>query len=204
MSESVLALVVDYGVPIVFCVTFLSCLAVPVPSSVLMLAAGGFAATGDLSLVAVAFAALCGAILGDNTGYWAARRLGERAENWLVADPKRRALRDRSAAVLDKHGGPAVFFTCWLVAPLAPSMNYVCGLTRFHWPRFVVWGIAGEITWVSIYVGLGFAFADSMTTLASILSNASGFITTFALLTGLGWWLLRATKVRRDQKARAA
>ena len=204
MSEIILALVVDYGVPIVFCVTFLSCLAVPVPSSVLMLAAGAFAATGDLSLAAVGFAALSGAILGDNTGYWAARHLGKHAEDWLLADPKRLALRDRCVAVLDKRGGPALFFTCWLIAPLGPSMNYVCGITRFHWPRFIVWGIAGEIMWVSIYVGLGFTFADSLTTIASILSNASGFITSFALLIGLGWWLLRATKARRIQKMSAA
>lgn len=41
MSELALTLVAEYGVPIVFVVTFLSCLAVPVPSSLLMMAAGG-------------------------------------------------------------------------------------------------------------------------------------------------------------------
>ncbi len=199
MSDTILALVVDYGVPIVFCVTFLSCLAVPVPSSLLMLAAGGFAATGDLSLAAVTLGAFCGAVLGDNTGYWIARRLGERAESWLVKEPKRAALRDRCVAYLDKRGGPSVFLTCWLFAPLGPSMNYVCGLSKFYWPRFVLWGMAGEVVWVSIYVGLGYTFADSIATLASVLANASGFVTAFGVVIGLGWWLMRAVQARRNQ-----
>ena len=199
MSDIVLALVVDYGVPIVFCVTFLSCLALPLPSSLLMLAAGGFAATGDLSLVAVVLAAFCGAILGDNSGYWIARRLGTRVENWLSAEPKRAKLRDKCVLILDNRGGPAVFLTCWLFAPLGPSMNYVCGMSKFHWPRFVVWGMAGEVVWVSLYVGLGFTFADSVSSLSSVLSNASGFVTAFAVVIGLGWWLLRAVRARRSQ-----
>jgi membrane-associated protein len=69
MTEIAFALVADYGVIIVFCVTFLSCLALPVPSSLLMLASGGFAATGDLALYAVGWSAFGGAVLGDNSGY---------------------------------------------------------------------------------------------------------------------------------------
>ena len=50
MTELVLAFAADYGVPLLFAVTFLSCLALPVPSSLLMLASGGFAAAGDMVL----------------------------------------------------------------------------------------------------------------------------------------------------------
>ena len=84
MSALALSLIADYGVPILFCVTFLSCLALPVPSSLLMLASGGFAATGDLSLTAVLLAAFIGAVLGDNSGYWLARGLDLRIEGWLA------------------------------------------------------------------------------------------------------------------------
>ena len=90
MTETAFALVADYGVIIVFCVTFLSCLALPVPSSLLMLASGGFAATGDLSLYAVGLSAFSGAVLGDNSGYWAARQLGTRLDDWLAKHPKTR------------------------------------------------------------------------------------------------------------------
>lgn len=194
MTDLVFELLADYGVVIVFCVTFLSCLAVPIPSSLLMLASGGFAATGDLNLAAVALGAFCGAVLGDNAGYWIARAMGTRLDDWLIKHPKRAALRARSVDFMEKRGGSSVFFTCWLVAPLGPYMNYFCGVTKYHWLRFAMWGIAGEVVWVSIYVGLGYTFADNLTSIASLLSNISGLICALLAVIGLGWWLVRAAK----------
>jgi len=192
MDDLIFGLVANYGVPVVFAVTFLSCLALPVPSSLLMLSAGGFAATGDLSLTTVGLAAFGGAVLGDNSGYWLARGFGTRLDAWLTTHPKRAALLYRSEAMIDKRGGSAVFFSRWLVAPLGPYMNYFCGLTRFSWSRFALWGIAGETVWIGLYVGLGYLFAGSITEIASLLGNASGFITALVLVLGLGWWLMRA------------
>ena len=202
MSEIVLALVADYGVPVVFIVTFLSCLALPVPSSLLMLASGGFAATGDLSLTAVVLAAFIGAVLGDNTGYWIARASGVRMTTWLEAQPKRATLRRKSQSFMDKSGGSSVFFSRWLAAPLGPYVNFVSGLTNFKWHRFALWGLLGEIVWVGLYVGLGYTFADNITSVASILGNASGLITALLVGTGLGLWLWKLSKPRLD-KARS-
>ena len=148
MTETALALVADYGVIILFCVTFLSCLALPVPSSILMLASGSFVATGDLDIMHVTVAAFAGAVLGDNTGYIIARLSGDRMRGWLDGDPKRAALHNKGAAFMTKWGGSSVFFSCWLVAPLGPYINYISGLTKFTWARFALWGIAVEVVWV--------------------------------------------------------
>ncbi len=83
-------------------------------------------------------------------------------------------------------------------------MNYVCGLSKFHWPRFALWGMAGEVVWVSIYVGLGYTFADSIAVLASVLANASGFVTAFGAVVVLGFWLHSAVKKRAAEKASMA
>lgn len=194
MTELALSLIADYGVPVLATITFLSCLALPVPSSLAMLSAGGFAATGDLSLSSVAIAAFSGAVLGDNAGYWIARLTGERMLHWLSARPARAKLRDRATAYMDKRGGPSLFFSCWLVAPLGPTMNYVSGLTRFPWPQFVMWGIAGEIVWVGIYVGLGYSFADNLSAISSLAGNLSGLIAAAVVTLGLGIWLYRAAR----------
>ena len=191
MSDLVLSLVTTYGVPILFCVTFLSCFALPVPSSLLMLASGGFAATGDLSLVAVLVAAFAGAVLGDNGGYWVARGLGARLSDWLAAHPGRAAMRAKGEAFMQRWGGSSVFFSCWLVAPLGPYINYVSGLTRYSWARFALWGIAGEVVWVGLYVGLGYVFADRISALASLMGNLSGLILAVVAAIGLGLWLFR-------------
>lgn len=198
MTDLLFELLTDYGVMIVFCATFLSCLAVPIPTSLLMLASGGFAATGDLPLLGVGFAAFGGAVLGDNTGYWIARKLGTRLDDWLERHPKRASMRARSAAFMERRGGSSVFFSCWLVAPLGPYMNYFCGITRYHWLRFALWGIAGEIMWVSLYVGLGYTFADNISGIASLLGNASGFITALVAVVALGIWLHHASQKKQD------
>ena len=154
MTELFMAWLGEWGPIVVFCVTFLSCLAIPIPSSIVMLTAGGFAASGDLSLAAVAAAALVGAVLGDNAGYWLARGAQSHLTRWITTSPARTGLYDRAGAYMDRWGGSSVFFSCWLVAPLGPWMNYLSGITRFRWPAFALWGLAGEIVWVSIYMWL--------------------------------------------------
>jgi membrane-associated protein len=197
MTDLILTLVTDYGVAIVFCVTFFSYFALPVPSSLLMITSGGFAATGDLVLSTVFIAAFTGAVLGDNTGYWIARGLGEKLDSWLDKHPKRAALKSKGAAFMHKRGGSSVFFSCWLVAPLGPYINYISGITKFTWARFALWGILGEIVWVRLYVGLGYTFADNINALSNMLGNASGFITALVAVIGLGWWLMNVAKKSR-------
>lgn len=201
MASTVLSLAADYGVPILFLVTFLSCLALPVPSSLLMLACGGFAAMGDLSLSAAIIAAFSGAVLGDNTGYWMARTLSKRMKHWLLATPRRATLHDKAVASMDRRGGIAVFLSTWLVAPLGPYVNYISGLTRFSWPRFAFWGAAGEAVWVGLYIGLGFLFANQITEIAALAANLSGFIAALVLAVGLGMWLMHAARNRHPKTA---
>lgn len=196
MSDFILMLAADFGVPLLFCVTLLSCLALPVPSSLLMLACGGFAAAGDLSLPLVAVAAFCRAVISDNLGYWIARSFDQRLADWLAKRPGRAALRDKSQAYMEKWGGSSVFFSYWLVAPLGPYINYVSGLSRFSWPRFALWGMAGEVVWVSLYVGLGYVFADNISAVSDLLGNLSGFLAAGVIAIGLGIWMIRASRAR--------
>ncbi len=149
MTELVLALAADYGVPLLFAVTFLSCLALPVPSSLLMLASGGFAAAGDMVLPVVMLAAFAGAVLGDNLGYWLAHRFSGQLAQWLGANSNRAQLRQRAADYMYGYGGLSVLFSRWLVAPLGPYVNYAAGLAGFSWARFALWGAAGEVVWVT-------------------------------------------------------
>lgn len=187
----------SYGVFILLMVTFLSCLCVPIPSSLMMLAGGSFAATGDLNLTATAAAAYTGAVVGDNTGYFLARRFGSRLTRWLDANPKRAKLRDSAKAYMDKKGPISVFLSCWLVAPLGPYVNLVSGITGFNWAKFALWGALGEVVWVGVYIGLGYSFSDQITTLASMLGNASGFLVALLGVFLLARWLWKASTPKR-------
>ena len=62
MTDWLLALVPQYGLWLLFFVTLFSCLALPLPASIMMLTAGGFAAAGDFLLWQAVLAALAGAL----------------------------------------------------------------------------------------------------------------------------------------------
>lgn len=199
MSEALLAIVASYGVWVVFGSAYISCLAVPIPTALVMLSAGAFAASGDLSLPLVLTAALAGAILGDQTGFALGRFGGTRLLERLAQSDKRQALLGRARAFVQRWGGIGVFFSTWLVAPLGPWVNFVAGANRLGWMRFTLADITGELIWVSVYVGLGYGFSDRITQIADLLSNSVAFLLGILVTAVLGWMLARAARKAQTQ-----
>jgi membrane protein DedA with SNARE-associated domain len=103
-----------------------------------------------------------------------------------------------------QYGGVSVFLSRWLVAPLGPYVNYAAGLAGFAWARFAFWGAAGEVVWVTTYVGLGYLFADNIAAISSLLGNLSGFLAALVVAAGLMIWILNASKLREARAARKA
>jgi len=200
MTDLLLSLVVDYGAALLFAVTFLSCLAIPMPSSLMMLAGGGFVASGDLALATAAGAAFLGAVTGDQTGFLIGRRAGLWLERKMTAQPKRAALHGKAIELTNRYGGPGVFLSRWLISPLGPYVNFAGGATGLNWARFTVWGAMGEAVWVIVYVGLGYTFADRIVELADILGNASGFLAAGAVTIGLGLWMRNAMRQAKEDR----
>ncbi|RFP88302.1 DedA family protein [Rhodobacteraceae bacterium 63075] len=202
MNDWLLQLIAHFGAPVLGLVTFASCLALPVPASLLMLAAGAFAAAGDLSLGALWLLALAGAILGDQTGF----RLGQLASDPIdaaLADrPKRRALYIRAKAYLRANGSRGIFLTRWLFSPLGPYANFAAGASRLGWARFSAAAAAGEVIWVSMYLALGYAFARNLAMAADLAGQVIGFLAASGAALFLGRWLLRLTRKRAAARPR--
>ena len=197
MTEIFFSLVSTYGTLIIAVTTFLSCLALPIPASFVMLAGGAFAASGDLSLWAVVAAAFGGAVIGDQAGYRAGRYGGQILEARIARVPARAALLARARAFVERWGVVGVFFSTWLVAPLGPWVNLAAGATGMGALRFTFWDALGEAIWVAIYVGLGYAFAANIDALSSVLGNAVAAVTALAVAAGLGVMLVRAARRHR-------
>ena len=195
MTETVLALVPSYGLLLVAFGTFFSCLALPVPSSLIMLSAGGFAAAGDLVLWQVWATALIGAIAGDQMGYLIGRYAAQHLRGRGLS-ARRAALMAHAEAKLHQNAAMAVFFSRWLVSPLGPYVNLAGGAARIDWRGFTRAGAAGEVVWVTLYVGLGAAFADDIVALADMLGNASGLIAAGVVAGALALWLRAALRHR--------
>lgn len=189
MTDWLLALVPQYGLWLLAATTFLSCLALPFPASILMLTAGGFAAAGDLVLWQTFLAAAAGGVAGDQLGYWAGRGFGARMLGRLRQDPGRDRLLARADALIDRRGVIAVFLTRWLLSPLGPYVNLIAGSTRYGWIPFTAAGVAGEAVWAGLYVGFGYGFAGNVEAASQALGSALGMVGGAAAVLALGYWL---------------
>lgn len=199
MTDTVFLLVATYGSAALFAVTFLSCLAIPVPASLMMLTGGAFAASGDLPWVSVSLAAYAGALSGDQTGYLIGRSCAWWLEQWAEARRSRAALLARARASLDRWGGTGVFLSRWLVSPLGPYVNFAAGAGRMRWARFSAWSVAGETVWVALYVGLGYLFASSLTAVAEFAADLNGLVAGAVVAVGLGFWLRMMQKRHHER-----
>ncbi|NBE08815.1 DedA family protein [Paragemmobacter ruber] len=171
MTQTLLALVPEWGAILLALANLLACLALPIPASLVMLAAGAFAAAGDLDALPLWIGAMAGALLGDQCGYWIGRGVGPRLLVRLSQRRRSAALLRRAVAWLEHRRLPAIFLSRWLASPLSPYMNFAAGAARINWLGFTLPAMAGASVWVSIYIGLGYSFSGDLEALGSVLGN---------------------------------
>lgn len=201
MTDTLFGLVGTYGVWILAGSCYLSCLLVPIPSSLLMLAGGAFVASGDLDGGTALAGAWLGAVLGDQTGFAIGRRFGPHLERFAQARATRQRLYRKASDLVHRKGEIGVFFSTWLFAPLGPWVNMVAGATGLTWLRFSLWDAAGEAIWVFGYITLGYSFAGQLTLVSDLTSSLSGFLVAGLIAAVLGW-LLVIKLGRSDRSAR--
>lgn len=197
LSDTLLALVPTYGPWLLGLATFLSCLALPVPVSLLMLTAGGFVASGDLIGWQVMGAALAGAVAGDQVGYRVGRYGGEPLLARIGRDPKLGKLVDRASDQMHRRGPLGVFLTRWLFSAVGPYVNFAAGSTGYSWSRFTIWGVAGEAVWVAVYITLGYVFAGNIQAASDLAGSMLGILAGVAAMLGFGYWLVSAMRAEK-------
>ncbi len=203
MTDTLLNLIPVYGPWLMLLVTFLSCLALPMPASIVMLTAGGLAASGDLAVWSVALMAFLGAVLGDQSGF-AIGRMGERRlMGQLARNPGKAALVDRANGLIATYGLWGVFLSRWLFSPLGPWLNFAGGAAGMRWIIFTPAAIAGEAVWVVTYVGLGYVFANKIVQMAQIGGTLSVLLAALAVTLGLGALLRKLWYDRQSEDSTA-
>lgn len=196
MTETLFQLVSTYGLLVVAASAYLSCLAIPIPTAVVMLAAGAFSAAGDLVFWQVLGTAWLAAVAGDQTGFHIGRWGGPPLIEAIARRTHREQLIARAQETVRTYGGIGVFFSTWLVAPLGPWVNLIAGAARLERWRFTVWDVAGETIWVTAYVVLGYAFGSRLDELTQLVTDWSGLLASVAAAVGLGIALVLRLRAR--------
>jgi membrane-associated protein len=197
LQELLLTTLLNHGAAVLGSVLWLAAMGVPLPATMLLMAAGAFVQQGVLAPATTAAVALIGAVAGDAGSYLVGRLGATRLPDRL----RRSAPWLRAAALFERWGMWGVFVTRFLFTPLALPVNLLAGSTRYAWHRFMAAVIAGEIAWVALFGGLGYLFADRWEALSGLAGDAALAAVGGALAV---WGLVRTIRSRGDRGRRRA
>lgn len=126
------------------------------PGDSLLFAAGSLAALGSLKLVWLMGLMIVAAILGDTVNYWIGHQIGMRAFNGNIRWLNQEHLK-RTELFFAKHGGKAIILARFvpIVRTFAP---FVAGIGTMNYPTFLLYNVVGGITWVTLFLMLGYLF----------------------------------------------
>lgn len=191
LASLLLTGLINHGEWLLAGVLFLAALGVPLPASMLLLAAGAFARQGVLDPMSGSLAAWAAAVAGDLASYTVGRLAGNGLPAAWTAGAGWRAAADAFA----RRGVWAVLVTRFLLTPMALPVNLLAGSTRFPWPNFLWPVVLGEALWVALLAGLGYFFADRWERVSAWAEDSAGVLLGL-VLAGAGLWVL--LKMRRS------
>jgi membrane protein DedA with SNARE-associated domain len=179
-----------YGLPLLFGLVMIAAAGIPFPISWLLLALGGAAAQGELSIAWLVTVAVVAAVLGDHLGYL----IGWIGGRWFVRRIARLLKREeqirRAQDTVRRRGWMAVFLSRWLVLPLGSPCNWICGSLGYPLRRFFVADVLGELLYVGLCVVLGVMFHEQIEGIAGLMSRAGVWMVGLVVALLLGARLL--------------
>jgi len=162
----------------------------PVPTNLLLVAAGALARQGNLSLPGILGVAVGTFLLADLAWYAVGRRTGDRILHvvcGLSSGPESCVCRAR--ATFGKHGVRTLLFSKFVVG-LDALAAPLTGADRTAPVRFLIFDGAGAALWSGAFTALGFAFSNQLDRVAIHLARI-GFATTAVIAAIFIYNLLR-------------
>lgn len=171
------------------------------PGDSLLFAAGTFAspAVGSaLNIWLLWILLVAAAILGDTLNYWIGHFIGPRAFSGDIRFLKKEYL-DRTKEFYEKHGGKTIVLARFIpiIRTFAP---FVAGIGAMHYSRFIMYNVLGGVTWVTIFLFLGYFFGN----LPFVQDNFSFVVIAIILISVVPIfieWLKERSRAMREAKA---
>jgi len=172
MSDFLLTQVINYGAPLLGLVLFIGGLGVPLPCTVLVIAAGAFARQGFLPWGSAAIIGIISVVIGDSLSY----SLGHYASGYVLDRFSGKQSWMEAEKSFEKWGPLSIFFSRFLVTAIALPVNLLSGTTRYPFRKFFLFDVMGEAVWVFGYGGLGYLFGSQWEVVNEFLSNFGGVV----------------------------
>lgn len=152
----------------------------PIPSELIMPAAGFTAAQGKLHIVGVIMAGCCGSILAAITLYWFGRFLHEdRLTAWLERHGKWLFLKPedlkKATGWFNQHGRKIVFFGRMIPA-VRSIISIPAGMSGMPFSLFLLYTSMGTIIWTSVLALAGYYLGNNIEKFSHWLSGIGNVI----------------------------
>ncbi len=187
ISNLLLSNLLSWGTPALGLALMAAATGVPLPVSILLVAAGAVARQGLLNIPLTAGVSVACAVLGDVLSF----SLGRFAQGWVARRYGSRAGWQRVHAMFGRFGGLTVFVTRFLLTSLALPANLIAGGSGYGFARFFLYDIAGEVLWVALYGGAGYLFYEQWETVSFLLSDSGNWLFGLVLALGIGYAVAR-------------
>ncbi|MEO0543230.1 MAG: DedA family protein [Pseudomonadota bacterium] len=204
MTETLLALVPEYGLWVIAFVVLIGCLGLPTPGAMLVVSAGAFSASGDLAFWPAFASAFAAYVLGDQMVYFIAQRGGRPMIEKRKNSPRFAKTIKRAEKMVERWGAAAIFASRAVFTPIAPYVAYIAGATALPWASYTIASVPGAAAWTTLYLGLGYLFVNQLAQLTSLLAQGVLVAMIGLVVIALGWWLLRSWQnYRREHVAKS-
>lgn len=198
----------QYGYPALWLFVFIAAVGIPLPTSLVLLASGAFAALGDFNVFVLGIIAVTASTSGDSVGYFIGRRWGSKVLRWLQRPRWQRLISPRNfaraQAYFQRRGGWAVFLTRFLFSVLGGITNLLAGAELYPYSRFLFADIAGEATGTATALLLGYLFGASWEAVGNILGAVSLLAFMLLAVIFLAHYMIklaRQSRVVREEEA---
>ncbi len=188
----------EYGYGAVFVGIALENTGIPIPGETITIVGGFLAGSGELNYWWVLFAAIAGAVLGDNFGYWIGKIGGWKfllkvGKLFRIDEQQLEKARNK----FTNNAPKAVFFGRFITL-LRIFAGPMAGIAEMPYPQFILCNFGGAAVWALIMVTLSFS-VGKIIPLAQLVSSIAQF-GLLALLLVIAWIVIPIWRESRQQK----
>jgi membrane protein DedA with SNARE-associated domain len=165
-----------YGYVLVFIVTFLNNLGLPLPGETILLGAGFVLGKTADSLWQPMAAGTVACFLGGICAFWLGRRLGQdrlKKIHWLPLTSKRLKWPQQ---FFKRHGAKTVFIARFIFLFPPVLVNLLAGMSEMPWRIFLFYNLTGSAAYAITYTLIGYFFGKQWKLIETRLGPAALYL----------------------------